>query len=252
MTGNWETLRFLMSNSRWWMDEYKFDGYRFDGVTSMMYHHHGLSYTFTGDASRCLPVDVLSRLWRCCSSACLLLGVDGANLVGRHAEASGCSHSSRRVHDATTLPIHHIPHATPTSSQLAGTSPCRFPSSHPLRFVVSPQRRFCPFFPNVCFCRFFPSTGGYDEYFGMNTDVDAVVYLMLVNNLLHDLFPTAITVGEDVSGMPAFCRPWTEGGVGFDYRLQVRDGWFGCDACDVGGTVGLGLGRCCQHCVRVD
>ncbi len=56
----------------------------------------------------------------------------------------------------------------------------------------------------------------------MNTDVDAVVYLMLVNNMLHDTFPTAITVGEDVSGMPAFCRPWQEGGVGFDYRLQVR------------------------------
>jgi 1,4-alpha-glucan branching enzyme len=47
--GNWETMRFLLSNARWWIDEYKFDGYRFDGVTSMMYHHHGLSYTFTGN-----------------------------------------------------------------------------------------------------------------------------------------------------------------------------------------------------------
>ena len=46
--GNWETLRFLVSNSRWWIDEYKFDGYRFDGVTSMMYHHHGLQMAFTG------------------------------------------------------------------------------------------------------------------------------------------------------------------------------------------------------------
>ena len=46
--GNWETLRFLLSNSRWWVDEFKFDGYRFDGVTSMMYHHHGLQMTFTG------------------------------------------------------------------------------------------------------------------------------------------------------------------------------------------------------------
>lgn len=46
--GNWETLRFLLSNSRWWIDEYKFDGYRFDGVTSMMYHHHGLQMAFTG------------------------------------------------------------------------------------------------------------------------------------------------------------------------------------------------------------
>ena len=38
-------------------------------------------------------------------------------------------------------------------------------------------------------------TGNYNEYFGMNTDVDAVVYLMLVNNMIHDMFPTAITVG---------------------------------------------------------
>jgi 1,4-alpha-glucan branching enzyme len=50
--------------------------------------------------------------------------------------------------------------------------------------------------------------GSYQEYFGMNTDVDAVVYLMLVNNLLHDLFPQCVIIGEDVSGMPSFCRPW--------------------------------------------
>ena len=48
-TGNWETLRFLLSNARWWVDEYKFDGFRFDGVTSMMYHHHGLQMAFTGE-----------------------------------------------------------------------------------------------------------------------------------------------------------------------------------------------------------
>lgn len=115
--GNWETLRFLLSNARWWVDEFKFDGYRFDGVTSMMYHHHGLQMAFTGN---------------------------------------------------------------------------------------------------------------YDEYFGMATDVDAVVYLMLVNALLHGLWPsTAITIGEDVSGMPTFCRPVDEGGVGFDYRLQmaIADKW---------------------------
>jgi len=47
--GNWETMRFLLSNARWWIDEYKFDGYRFDGVTSMMYDHHGLNYSFTGN-----------------------------------------------------------------------------------------------------------------------------------------------------------------------------------------------------------
>ncbi len=51
--GNWETVRFLLSNARYWMDEFKFDGYRFDGVTSMMYHHHGLSYSFTGGCRTC-------------------------------------------------------------------------------------------------------------------------------------------------------------------------------------------------------
>ena len=30
--GNWETMRFLMSNTRYWLDEFKFDGFRFDGV----------------------------------------------------------------------------------------------------------------------------------------------------------------------------------------------------------------------------
>lgn len=44
---------------------------------------------------------------------------------------------------------------------------------------------------------------------------------MAVNDLLHGLFPTCITIGEDVSGMPTFCRPTSEGGIGFDYRLQM-------------------------------
>jgi len=38
----WETLRFLLSNLRWWIEEYQFDGFRFDGVTSMLYHSHGM------------------------------------------------------------------------------------------------------------------------------------------------------------------------------------------------------------------
>ncbi|XP_058107902.1 1,4-alpha-glucan-branching enzyme 2-2, chloroplastic/amyloplastic isoform X1 [Magnolia sinica] len=114
--GSWEVLRFLLSNARWWLDEYKFDGFRFDGVTSMMYTHHGLQVGFTGN---------------------------------------------------------------------------------------------------------------YNEYFGLATDVDAVVYLMLVNDLIHGLFPEAVTVGEDVSGMPTFCIPVQDGGVGFDYRLHmaVADKW---------------------------
>ncbi|KAF0990081.1 hypothetical protein HZS_5755 [Henneguya salminicola] len=44
-----EVKRFLLSNLRWYLDEYHFDGFRFDGVTSMLYHHHGASVGFSGD-----------------------------------------------------------------------------------------------------------------------------------------------------------------------------------------------------------
>ena len=115
--GSWEVLRFLLSNLRYWVDDYRFDGFRFDGVTSMMYKHHGLSVGFSGN---------------------------------------------------------------------------------------------------------------YGEYFGMATDVDAMVYLMLANDLLHTLYPGRITtIAEDVSGMPTLGRPVGEGGIGFDYRLQmaIADKW---------------------------
>ncbi|KAJ6119902.1 1-4-alpha-glucan-branching enzyme [Penicillium sp. IBT 18751x] len=46
--GNHEVLRFLLSNLRFWMEEYKFDGFRFDGVTSMLYLHHGIGTGFSG------------------------------------------------------------------------------------------------------------------------------------------------------------------------------------------------------------
>ncbi|KAI7905369.1 1,4-alpha-glucan-branching enzyme GBE1 [Cokeromyces recurvatus] len=47
--GNYEVMRFLMSNLRYWMDVFQFDGFRFDGVTSMLYKHHGIGYGFSGD-----------------------------------------------------------------------------------------------------------------------------------------------------------------------------------------------------------
>jgi len=46
--GHHEVLRFLLSNLRFWMDEYNFDGFRFDGVTSMLYTHHGIGTGFSG------------------------------------------------------------------------------------------------------------------------------------------------------------------------------------------------------------
>ncbi|KAM7287785.1 1,4-alpha-glucan-branching enzyme [Ixodes scapularis] len=111
-----EVLRFLLSNVNWYLTEYRFDGLRFDGVTSMLYHSHGMGHGFSGD---------------------------------------------------------------------------------------------------------------YNEYFGLNVDTESLVYLMLANHVVHKLHPTAITIAEDVSGMPALCRPVEEGGTGFDYRLAmaVPDLW---------------------------
>ncbi|KAL2133595.1 hypothetical protein VTI74DRAFT_2070 [Chaetomium olivicolor] len=114
--GHHEVMRFLLSNLRFWMDEYCFDGFRFDGVTSMLYLHHGIGTGFSG---------------------------------------------------------------------------------------------------------------GYHEYFGPSVDEEAVVYLMIANEMLHELYPEVITVAEDVSGMPALCLPLSLGGVGFDYRLAmaIPDMW---------------------------
>uniref|UniRef100_F7DLE5 1,4-alpha-glucan-branching enzyme n=1 Tax=Ornithorhynchus anatinus TaxID=9258 RepID=F7DLE5_ORNAN len=113
---SWEVLRFLLSNLRWWLEEYGFDGFRFDGVTSMLYHHHGMGQGFSGD---------------------------------------------------------------------------------------------------------------YNEYFGLQVDEDALVYLMLANHLVHAVYPDCITIAEDVSGMPALCAPISQGGGGFDYRLAmaIPDKW---------------------------
>ena len=108
---NWEVQRYLLSNVRWWLDEFQFDGFRFDGVTSMLYHHHGINHGFTGD---------------------------------------------------------------------------------------------------------------YKEYFSEQTNVDACVYLMLANDLMHDLDAHTISIAEDVSGMPVLGRPVFEGGMGFDYRCGAQ------------------------------
>ncbi len=46
---NWETLRLLLSNLNWFLKEYKFDGFRFDGISSMLYFNHGINYSFSGN-----------------------------------------------------------------------------------------------------------------------------------------------------------------------------------------------------------
>ncbi len=113
--GKNEVIHFLLSNLKYWMNIFHFDGFRFDGVTSMLYHDHGLGSSF----------------------------------------------------------------------------------SH------------------------------YGMYFSENTDSEAVIYLQLANELIHKLNPKALTVAEDMSGMPGMCLKINEGGIGFDYRLSmgVPDLW---------------------------
>lgn len=55
----------------------------------------------------------------------------------------------------------------------------------------------------------------------MQTDLDGIVYLMLANTLVHTMRDGAITIAEDVSGMPTLCRTIRDGGMGFDYRLGM-------------------------------
>lgn len=61
-----QVLRYLLSNARWWLEEYKFDGFRFDGVTSMMYTHHGLQVSLPDDSG-----SLISQF----SSGCIVLSV---------------------------------------------------------------------------------------------------------------------------------------------------------------------------------
>ncbi|KIJ69977.1 glycoside hydrolase family 13 protein [Hydnomerulius pinastri MD-312] len=70
--------------------------------------------------------------------------------------------------------------------------------------------------------------GGYDDYFGSETDEEAIVYMMLANDAMHTLYGEGvITIAEDVSGMPLLCVPVSQGGIGFDYRLSmaIPDMW---------------------------
>ena len=59
-------------------------------------------------------------------------------------------------------------------------------------------------------------SGNYAEYFGLQTDLDGIVYVMLANCLIREINPDAITIAEDVSGMPTLCRELKDGGMGFD------------------------------------
>ncbi len=113
--GKNEVVHFLLSNCKYWLEEFKFDGFRFDGVTSMIYYSHGL-----GEA-------------------------------------------------------------------------------------------FC----------------NYGDYYNAGQNGDAICYLTLANRLIHQVNPKAITIAEEVSGMPGLAAPIEDGGYGFDYRMamNIPDFW---------------------------
>ena len=113
--GKNEVIHYLLSNCKYWLEEFKFDGFRFDGVTSMLYYSHGLGEAF----------------------------------------------------------------------------------------------------------------GGYGDYYNGHEDDEAIAYLTLANLLIHEVNPKAITIAEEVSGMPGLAAPVKDGGYGFDYRMamNIPDYW---------------------------
>jgi 1,4-alpha-glucan branching enzyme len=113
--GKREVQRFLLSNLTYWIKEYHVDGFRFDGVTSMLYFHHGN----------------------------------------------------------------------------------------------------------------FTQFDHYDKFFVKDVEWDALLYLQMANYLVHKLKPDAMTIAEDMSGMPGLCRTQEDGGIGFDFRLGmgIPDFW---------------------------
>ena len=113
--GKPQVINFLLSNCKYWLEEFRFDGFRFDGVTSMIYYDHGLGKAFTD----------------------------------------------------------------------------------------------------------------YSFYYDGNEDDDALVYLTMANQLIHELYPEALTIAEEMSGLPGLASPIAEKGVGFDYKLSmgIPDYW---------------------------
>ena len=113
--GKNEVMHFLLSNCKFWLDEYRFDGFRFDGVTSMLYYSHGLGEAFTS----------------------------------------------------------------------------------------------------------------YNDYYNGNQDDNAICYLTLANRVIHEVNPNAITIAEEMSGLPELASSFEDGGMGFDYRMAmgIPDYW---------------------------
>ncbi|ERN18385.1 hypothetical protein AMTR_s00055p00224220 [Amborella trichopoda] len=64
-------------------------------------------------------------------------------------------------------------------------------------------------------------TGDIEEYGNQYVDKDALIYLILANDMLHELHPHIITIAEDATFYPGLCEPTTQGGLGFDYYANT-------------------------------
>ena len=89
--GKHEVIHFLLSNLKFWMEEYHFDGFRFDGVTSMLYHNHGLGVAFTGpemyfsmntDTEAVTYLQLASTLVKQCNPNAILIAEDMSAMPG--------------------------------------------------------------------------------------------------------------------------------------------------------------------------
>ena len=67
----------------------------------------------------------------------------------------------------------------------------------------------------------------YGDYFNGHQDDNAICYLTLANRLIHQVNAKAITIAEEVSGMPGLAAKYEDGGYGFDYRMamNIPDYW---------------------------
>ena len=67
----------------------------------------------------------------------------------------------------------------------------------------------------------------YDDYFNAGLDQDAFSYFIMANRLIHELNPNALSIAEEMSGLPGLATPHKDGGLGFDYRMAmgVPDFW---------------------------
>ncbi|CAN7000120.1 unnamed protein product [Brassica rapa subsp. trilocularis] len=68
---------------------------------------------------------------------------------------------------------------------------------------------------------FAPFNSGFDDYCNQYVDRDGLMYLILANEILHDLHPDIITIAEDATYYPGLCEPVSQGGLGFDYYVNL-------------------------------